>query len=202
MSFQRIIDPKGDGSGGAGILLPHSDSSLPTILEQDIGSDEKSRETERRLTAGGAPGGLAKLIAKQQEAQRLNPEPAPEPAPTRVKIDHTIKVKVTETIHVRVNREVEAPPPPVAEPETIDGGYLTPAEKAAPAPAPTPRLPDYWTHSSRRLVSQPFTGATQESMDHERWVASLRVPPAPTPTPKGGLTLGQLFARSAGRNQK
>lgn len=183
LSFQTIIGKVEDEDGNPLIRLPRSDSPYPTILEQDIASDAKSRDTERRIMAGSGPSGLSKLVAKHAKS-----ESAPPPPPPPSSGGPNINIKVTHQVKVTVS--VKAPPAESAVPES---GPDIPDAEYSEAPAQlTP---------ARIAVPQYGAAHMLVVMREAARLSQLALPapapePNPEPAPKAGLTLGQLFKRS------
>lgn len=198
LAFQRIMDPRGDGSGLSDIRLPVAESSYPTILDQAIVSDAKSQAMEKRLaTAEVRQGGLAQLLAKH----RTPVEPTPEPAPqVKIEVERVIKVKIVDTIQVSRTFTVK-PVIPAQRPADVDGGDLTPilppparlvsqvgAARMAVALRPTgiPLL----THQPWNLDSEcKSVGPIEDRV----WIRE----PAEQPKAPTRVSLGMLFAGRA-----
>ena len=207
LAFQKIMDPKGDGTGVSDIRLPHSNSTLPTILEQDIASDAKSQETEKRLaTTDVKEGGLAKLLQKH----RAKVEPESQEPTTRVEVERVVKVKIVDTV------TIERPVFKVKTPQDVDGGELKPEKpnviermvEALPAesrdrlktivavlPPPAPRPVLVSQVGAARMIGliRSIEDAPKQ-LTYQPVVEAVAEPKPPTLK-----TLGSLFARSAGR---
>ena len=177
LSFQKIIGKAEDDDGNALIKLPLSDSPYPTILEQEIGSDQRSRNTERRLMASEGPSGLGQLLAKHRKAESETP-PAQGPS-IKVEVKHTVNVKVTLT---------EAPPVEVMVPEAH---YTEVNESALPAPDARIVVPLYGAARTLYELRQSVFNASRALPAP---APALPAPAEPAPAKPKGFTLGQLFA--------
>lgn len=190
LSFQQIIGKVEDDQGNALIRLPKSESPYPTILEQEIGSDARSRETERRLMASSGPSGLGQLLAKHRKPESDAPQQGPS---IKVEVKHTVKVKVTLT---------EAPPVEVAVPDPK--AHIQDAEYSEVGGSPRLEAAIKTLMKPARIVV-PLHGAARTLYElREAAFWSTRALPAPAPAlpapaeqaadkPKG-ISLGSLFA--------
>jgi ATP-dependent exoDNAse (exonuclease V) alpha subunit len=189
LAFQRIMFPRGVDEASAAINLPVSESPYPSILDQDIQSDDRSRETERRLTAGSQSTGLAKLVSRQRQQQQQQQSGAESEAP-----DAGIRVEIRHTVNVNIHvTEPAQDPDPVDEPVSVYGGRLTPIKIALPPPTARIAVPCWG--AARTLV------ALRHAVEGTPKMLTYQPATQPSsPEPKSvGLTLGQLFAKSKGR---
>lgn len=180
VSFNALMDPKGEFDWNKEVKLPHCESTALTIMDRP---DEQVVTPARLTTDAERSGGVASLLRKRMAQEQ------PKPLPTQEIHIHVKKIEVVNRVVVeRPDREQ-----PTQQPAPIDGGTLkaqrldpTPTVAVAasdrpqpPAlPAPKPRAVSQWgaihmalklsaaTENANRLltyvprVSEPDENAT------------------------------------------